>query len=312
MPDITIDQIVQDIKGGMTVQDKTPAFNKVYQDIAALQQQDGAGSAKYRDDLNALNNKLHEQNILPGLEIRGVEEGKAPVPGNSFSFGKSNMILLSDGMPKHEPKPTDILAVKDWYPGLVGTLSPTQQNLLTASIKATQEDPKSDPKARQLWSVKHPSPGLADSPDPPGPPYYGGPGGYGCAPSVSEALRRAGIFRPDEDGLCVQDVQTLLQDSHGWKPVFDSRNDPANGLDIRTQALEPGDVILGYRKGDSHSGPGAHVAIVGEDGKIYHHGLAPDPNNPGHKHEEWTQGNLGGFYKQEFTDGIVVLRAPDA
>ncbi len=61
-------------------------------------------------------------------------------------------------------------------------------------------------------------------------------------------------------------------------------------------------------EGESHSGAGAHVGIVGEDGKVYNHGLAPDPNNPGQRHEEWTQGDITRWIKEEYTDGIVVLR----
>jgi len=304
VPEITIDTIVQDVRAGIAAEDKGAVFQKIYQDIADLQKQDGgAGSARFQDDLHALNEKLHAENILPGLEIRGIEEGREPIPGRRFDFGKADTILLSDGTPKQAPEAENVLAVNKWYPELAGTPSPTQQRLLDVS---------KDSLGQQLWETRHPSPGLADSPDPPGPPHYGGAGGYGCAPSVSEALRRANILSPEEDPLNVQDVQTILEDSHGWKPILDSTNDPESTPSLEELVLEPGDVICGYRKGESHSGAGAHVGIVGEDGKVYNHGLAPDPNNPGQKHEEWTQGDITRWIKEEYTDGIVVLRAPDA
>ncbi len=183
MPDITIDTIVQDVRAGMADENRGAVFQKIHQDITDLQKQDGgAGSARFQDDLHALNEKLHAENILPGLEIRGVEEGREPKPGVRFDFGVPDTILLSDGTPKKAPEADNVLAVNKWFPELAGTPSPTQQKLLDVSKDALGE---------QLWAVKNPSPGKADSPDPPGPPHYGGPGGYGCAPSVSEALKKS-------------------------------------------------------------------------------------------------------------------------
>ncbi len=304
MPDITVDQIVQDVKGGKADPDKYAVFDRIHHDIANLQRQDGGeGNAKFQDDLHLLNDKLHEQNILPSFQITGIQDASPPPPGSPITFGSPARIKLSDGTPRHSLEFEPILSVRKWYPDLIGQASPTQQRLLEESNKAL---------GKQLWEARHPSPGLADSPDPPGPPYYGGAGGYGCAPSVSEALRRANIFSPDEDPLNVQDVQTILQNSHGWKPVFDSRTDPGKTPCLETQVLEPGDVICGYRQGKSYSGAGAHVGIIGKDGKVYAHEPAPDPDHPGHEREQWTQSDLTTWHKNNYTAGIVVLRAPDA
>lgn len=300
MPDL-IDTIVLDAVAAQNSPDKGSAFQKIHDEITELQRQGGgAYGAQFQSDLRTLNQKLHENGILSNMEIRGVEEGDPP---SDKLFQKPDRIILSDGQIKGDLVKDEYLTGSRWFPE--DQLSPTQTNILNQSKDAV---------GQQVWATRHPSPGLADSPDPPGPPHYGGPGGYGCAPSVSEILRRSGVLSQDEDPLNVQSVQNVLQDNHGWKPIPGTSGEPNPNLEPAELNLQPGDVICGYRKGDdpTFSGAGAHVGIVGEDGKVYAHGLTMDPANPGHKHEAWTESDISNWYNFDYDAGIVVLRAPDA
>lgn len=86
---------------------------------------------------------------------------------------------------------------------------------------------------------------------------YGlGSGRLGCAAAVSEVLRDAGVRGVRSAGVAQAAEQLTRQ---GWTQH--------SGLD----KAEPGDVVVVVRRsGWRNGGGGAHIGIVGEDGKVYH------------------------------------------
>lgn len=306
MSNTLIETIVNDAAAGQNNSNKEEVFDKIYDQLVQLRMENGGGaqSVQFQQDMKLLNDQLHERGILSDFEITGVHMEGDPSP-HRYLGPEEEIQIKKKGSNEEEMMEGGITTAR-WYPGLTGELSPTQQSLLKVVTESV---------GQQLWETKHPSPGIADSPDPPGFPSYGGPGGYGCAPSVAEALRRAGAISPDEDPVNVADVQTILEDFHGWKQVPGTATDqslkPSERQDLSAMALEPGDVILGYRDpmGDRTGGSNSHVGIVGEDGKIYAHGV-PDRPNP--TSEEWTFNDVTQWSNLDYRGGIVVLRAPDA
>jgi len=256
--------------------------------------------------MESLNQKLEEKNILPNFDIVGVTAGPSN-PSKTSSVGLADAIVVKPEAGQVGPETQRSLTTGIWYPDQLGPMSPSQQRVMQISEENV---------GGELWMDLHADDDVLTSPSP-GP--LGGPGGYGCAASVASALRRAELIRPEDDPINVEGVQTLLTGGgdnplpaeQRWKPVLDTTANPESTPPLETLNLEPGDVILGYRGGHGgHSGSGAHAGIVGEHGMVYGTGAEVDAN--GNLNEVWTKGYLSHWRADDYTDGIVVLRAPDA
>lgn len=103
---------------------------------------------------------------------------------------------------------------------------------------------------------------------------YGlGNGRLGCAASVSEVLKDAGVRGVHSAGVAQAAEQLTRQ---GWTQH--------SGLD----KAEPGDVVVvARRSGWRNGGGGAHIGIVGENGKVYHNRSSTG---------RWTEDNLGRVF----------------
>lgn len=167
-------------------------------------------------------------------------------------------------------------------------------------------------EGQPLWKRRYPDGWQGDDP--------GHKGGLGCTASVSEALRQAGVFGPNEDVALASQLQaTLTGAEHNWQTVGEwpgaIRDVPADKRFPSANDVKPGDVIIGYRKGEggdnpSHSGNDAHAGIVGRDAR----GNLVVYSNSGvvNGEEVWEATPYEDFVKFEgFSDGVVVLRAPE-
>lgn len=103
---------------------------------------------------------------------------------------------------------------------------------------------------------------------------YGlGNGRLGCAASVSEVLKDAGVRGVHSAGVAQAAEQLTRQ---GWTQH--------SGLD----KAEPGDVVVvARRSGWRNGGGGAHIGIVGENGKVYHNRSSTG---------RWTEDSLGRVF----------------
>lgn len=105
---------------------------------------------------------------------------------------------------------------------------------------------------------------------------YGlGNGRLGCAASVSEVLKDAGVRGVRSAGVAQTAEQLTRQ---GWTQH--------SGLD----KAEPGDVVVVVRRsGWRNGGGGAHIGVVGENGKVYH-----NKSSTGRWTEDSLQRTFGG------------------
>lgn len=118
-------------------------------------------------------------------------------------------------------------------------------------IRRENSGPAGDQNARNLRSAKaHVGDQLWRN-------GYGlGSGRLGCAASVSEVLRDANVSGVRSAGVAQAAEQLTRQ---GWTQH--------SGLD----RAEPGDVVVVVRRsGWRNGGGGAHIGVVGENGKVYH------------------------------------------
>ena len=113
-------------------------------------------------------------------------------------------------------------------------------------------------------------------------------GRRGSTPSVTEVLNASGFDYVNAGHVSALARQLL---SRGWTPVA-------------LNELRPGDVLYGGRNDRWQEGGGnAHVAIVGDDGMVYH-----NDRNTG----VWTKTHVGNaFAQQEFGRRIWALRPPE-
>lgn len=176
---------------------------------------------------------------------------------------------------------------------------------------------------KPLWEHLHPGGWSGDDP--------GHTGGLGCAASVSEALRLARVFSREEDETSASGLEKrLTAPPHNWSKAGQwqgnteevSRGGSGNSVDHpvagefpKETDVKPGDVIIGYRKGEGgadHAGDDAHSGIVGIDknGKLVVYSNAGNGTGENEGKEVWTAMPFESFVKGEgFSDGIVVLRA---
>lgn len=113
-------------------------------------------------------------------------------------------------------------------------------------------------------------------------------GKYGSTSSVSEVLQDAGFSYANGGRVSTLARQLLAR---GWQPV---------ALD----QLRPGDVLYGGKNANWEAGGGnANVAIVGENGKVFHNNVDTGV---------WTESGVrDAFPPGEFGQRIWALRPPD-